>query len=60
MFEGENLREIEFNICATVVSKGSVATGYINHSNHKRAPVNKTAKMPTKRLKQTCNLQLIN
>lgn len=60
MFEWENLREIELNIRATTVSKGSVATGYVNHSNHKTAPVNKTAKMPTERLKQTCNVQLIN
>lgn len=43
-----------------VVSRGSVATGYVNHSNHKTTSVNKVAKMPTQRLKQTCNIQLVN
>lgn len=59
MFEGENLREIEFNIYATIESSGSVATGCMNHSHHRTAPVN-MVKMPAKRIKQTCNKQLIN
>lgn len=55
MFEGENLREMEFNISATVESSGSVATGCMNHRHHRTAPVNNMVKMPAKRIKQLIN-----
>lgn len=60
MFEGENLREMEFNSCATVESSGGVATGCMNHSHHRTAPVSNKVNMPAKSIKQTCNKQLIN